>query len=124
LSALPPRYPERVYQRTRDLLGKSFSEAQALLKSSYLAYDLVEDAERGTVRIRTHDGSAEYSVEELVAMVLSYAVDLAEHYTKLPMKDVVITVPPFYGQRQRQALLDAAEIAGLKVGRYKGAAAQ
>ena len=31
------------------------------------------------------------------------------------IKDVVLTVPSFYTQSERQAYLDAAEIAGLKV---------
>ncbi|GAQ90029.1 hypothetical protein KFL_005910055 [Klebsormidium nitens] len=114
-AAIVGRYPERVYQRVRDLLGVALPEARALLAGRYLAYDLVEDAERRTVRIRTHDGSAEYGAEELAAMVLRYAAELARAHSKAPIRDCVLTVPPFWGQRQRQALLDAAHIAGLKV---------
>lgn len=104
-----------MYQRVRDLLGVALPEARALLAGRYLAYDLVEDAERRTVRIRTHDGAAEYGAEELAAMVLRYAAELARTHSKAPIRDAVLTVPPFWGQRQRQALLDAAHIAGLKV---------
>jgi hypoxia up-regulated 1 len=32
-----------------------------------------------------------------------------------PVKDVVITVPPFWAQDERQALLDAAALANMKV---------
>lgn len=56
-----------------------------------------------------------YSIEELLAILLNYGRDLAEAHTKEPIKDTVITVPPFFGQAERKGLLDAAEIAGLSV---------
>lgn len=48
-------------------------------------------------------------------MVLHYVHVLGEDYGQSAIKDVVITVPAFFGQAQRQALLDAADIAGLNV---------
>lgn len=56
-----------------------------------------------------------YSAEELVAMTLQDAIRLASDEAGMPVKDVVLTVPVFFTQKQRQALLDAAEIAGLNV---------
>jgi hypoxia up-regulated 1 len=56
-----------------------------------------------------------YSAEELVAMTLQDAIRLASDEAGMPVKDVVLTVPVFFSQKQRQALLDAAEIAGLNV---------
>ncbi|CAH1770971.1 15339_t:CDS:2, partial [Entrophospora sp. SA101] len=46
--------------------------------------------------------------EELVAMQLSYAKEQA----KVTAQE---EVPPYYNQFERQAILDAAEIAGLHV---------
>ena len=48
-------------------------------------------------------------------MLLNYARELAEMHTKESIKDAVISVPVFFGQAERQGLLDAAEIAGLNV---------
>jgi hypoxia up-regulated 1 len=56
-----------------------------------------------------------YNIEELLAMLLNYARELAEMHTKESIKDAVISVPVFFGQAERQGLLDAAEIAGLNV---------
>ena len=56
-----------------------------------------------------------YSVETLIAMVLSYAQKLAENFAEQPVKDVVITVPPFFNQAERRAMMKAAEIAGLNL---------
>ena len=51
-------------------------------------------------------------------MQLSYVKDLADTVsgkTTDKVKDVVLTVPPFYTQQERQALADAVDIAGLKL---------
>jgi hypoxia up-regulated 1 len=56
-------------------------------------------------------------------MVLTYAANLAEFHSKIPIKDVVIAVPP-----ERRGLLQAAELAGINVlsliNEYSGAALQ
>lgn len=48
-------------------------------------------------------------------MVMTYAKSLAQIHTNEKVSDCVITVPGFYRQFERQAILDAAHIAGLKV---------
>ena len=61
------------------------------------------------------DDMNEYTVAELVAMILTRTREDAEAMAEEPIKDVVITVPPFWAQDERQALLDAAELAGMNV---------
>ncbi|KAK8719418.1 hypothetical protein OTU49_014050, partial [Cherax quadricarinatus] len=56
-----------------------------------------------------------YTIEELVAQLLEYARDLAVAHTDQRIKDCVITVPPFFNQAERRAILTAADMAGLKV---------
>ena len=57
----------------------------------------------------------EYSVVELMAMLLTKQREDAEAMAEEPITDVVLTVPPFWAQDERQALLDAAQLAGMKV---------
>ena len=47
-------------------------------------------------------------------MQLSYIKQLAESVAGEKVRDVVITVPPFYSQYERDAVADAIEIAGLR----------
>lgn len=47
--------------------------------------------------------------------MLAYAKDMAMSHTEQRIKDCVITVPPFFNQVERRAMLTAAELAGLKV---------
>lgn len=56
-----------------------------------------------------------YSPEELLGMILSKARDFAQEYSRQPVKEAVITVPPFFNQAERRAVLNAAELAGIKV---------
>jgi hypoxia up-regulated 1 len=122
------RYPDKVYSNVRDLIGKPHSNVKSFLDSMYLPFDIVED-ERGGAGIKTEGENATvYSVEELTAMVLTHALNLAEFHSKVSVKDAVITVPPYFGQAQRKGLLQAAELAGINVlslvNEHSGAALQ
>jgi hypothetical protein len=48
-------------------------------------------------------------------MILTHAKDITKAYGGVPVRDAVLVVPAFYTQPERQALMDAAEIADIKV---------
>lgn len=74
--------------------------------------ELVETS-RKTVALKQSDGT-EWSVEELVAMEFSYIKQLAETFASEKVTDVIVTVPPYFSQFERDAVVDAIEIAGLR----------
>ncbi|KZT63729.1 heat shock protein 70 [Daedalea quercina L-15889] len=55
----------------------------------------------------------QFSVTQLVAMYLGKLRDIAANELKTGVSDVVITVPGWFTDIQRRAMLDAAQIAGL-----------
>ncbi|XP_022150578.1 heat shock 70 kDa protein 17 [Momordica charantia] len=126
-AGLVARYPSKVFSQIRDMVGKPYNYAKTLTDSLYLPFDIVEDS-RGAVGFKTDDNVTVYSVEELLAMVLAYASNLAEFHSKVPVKDVVISVPPYFGQAERSGLLQAAQLAGINVlsliNEHSGAALQ
>lgn len=127
-AGLVARYPQKVYSQMRDLVAKPYASAQRILDSMYLPFEAKEDP-RGGVSFVADDGNgAVYSPEELVAMVLGYAINLAEFHAKIPIKDAVIAVPPYMGQAERRGLLAAAQLAGMNVlsliNEHSGAALQ
>ena len=87
------------------------SESVAFYKS-IAPVEVVQSA-RDTVALRLSNGT-EWSVEELVAMQLAYVKDLAESAGGEKVHDVILTVPPFYSQFERDAVVDAMEIAGMR----------
>src|SRR5690606_28666425 len=56
-----------------------------------------------------------YSPEEIASMILGHLKELAELHTQCSIKDVVITVPAYFNDAQRQATKNAGTIAGLNV---------
>lgn len=117
----------QVYNHLPSLLGVSADHpvAKAAVETFMSSHNVTVDQERGSV-VFTHpkpafDGSTmTLSPEELVAMLLGYAKATGEEFAadggeRGTISDCVLTVPSFYTQTQRQALLDAARIAKLKV---------
>ncbi|KAI4374239.1 hypothetical protein MLD38_012253 [Melastoma candidum] len=113
-AGLVARYPDKVFSQVRDLIGKPYEYVKHVLDASYLPFDAVEDS-RGGVSFKVDASGTVYSVEELLAMILGYAMKLAEFHSKLSIKDSVIAVPPYFGQAERKGLLQAAQLAGMNV---------
>ncbi len=82
--------------------------------------------ERTIRTIKRHMGDHEYSVdidgeeytpEQISALILQKVVRDAEDHLGMDISNAVITVPAYFGERQRQATKQAGEIAGLTVDR-------
>jgi len=113
-SALGLRFPDRVLYGARDWLGKGAEASAAIAGARYLPYDL-RPAPGGRGGTAVVAEGATYTSEEVVAMTLQYAQKIAEAEAGAQVRDAVVTVPAFFGQPERQALLDAAAVAGLNV---------
>ena len=48
-------------------------------------------------------------------MTLNASRQIAQNYAEHPMKDVVLTVPVYFNQAERRALLDVANMTGINV---------
>ena len=96
----------------------NYISLQVLAERHYPVRPVYNETRAGVVL--TVDGEL-FSPEELVAMVLSHAIDIAVAYSAesgtqiAPPKDVVLTVPSFATVTERRALLDAAALAELNV---------
>ncbi|KAF8515704.1 Hsp70 protein-domain-containing protein [Hysterangium stoloniferum] len=106
------RFPKDSFSNLKYLQGQTSDADAVAFFTSISTADIVETA-RKTVGLRKSDDT-EWTVEELMAMQFAYVKDLAETTVKDKVKDVVVTVPPFFSQFERQAVLDAIEISGLK----------
>ncbi|MEW8955325.1 Hsp70 family protein [Clostridium sp.] len=60
-------------------------------------------------------GRYDFSPVELSSFILKSLKDDAESYLGEPCEEVIISVPAYFNNKQRQATLDAATLAGMKV---------
>ncbi|KAG1071527.1 hypothetical protein G6F42_026017 [Rhizopus arrhizus] len=75
---------------------------------------MIVDNERD-MPVFIHNETTQLSIEELIAYQFQNAKHQASVTAGEKVKDCVITVTPFANQFERQAILDAAELAGLNV---------
>ncbi|XP_062392611.1 hypoxia up-regulated protein 1 isoform X1 [Sardina pilchardus] len=107
--------PKVVYRYIQSLLGKREDNPQVLLyKQHFPEHQLEKDEQRGTTIFRLSEEMV-YSPEEILGMVLNDSRSLAQDFAEQPIKDAVITVPAFFNQAERRAVLQAARMAGVKV---------
>ncbi|KAL8707070.1 MAG: hypothetical protein Q9225_007840, partial [Loekoesia sp. 1 TL-2023] len=120
--ALSARFPSDVYPNLKPLLGHVFQKNGLVseYRNRFPELRIVESKERGTVGFRSSgfDQTEEpFLVEELLAMELkntrANAVAMAGKGSTI--KDVVITIPPFYTAEEKRAVVMAADLAGLRV---------
>jgi molecular chaperone DnaK len=102
--------PERTIYSIKRFMGRKYSEVTEELKQ--VPYKVVAGP-NDAVRIDI-DGKL-YSPEEISSHILRKLTDDAAKYLGEKVKDVVITVPAYFNDAQRQATKDAGQIAGLNV---------
>jgi len=108
------KLPETQFVLSKMLLGKPVdSDAVRTFTQLRYPYTFFNDEDTGAAVLKY--GNSTYRSEELVAFVLSYAKQISERHAGSVIKDCVITIPPFFDHMEREAMLNAASIAGLNV---------
>ncbi len=104
----------------------AFSKKGEKLVGQVAKRQVITNAENSVSSIKRHIGEAKYTVklndkaytpQEISAMILRKLKDDAEAYIGETISDVVITVPAYFDDSQRQATKDAGAIAGFNVKR-------
>lgn len=98
------------------LLGRKFNDPniQADLKSLPYRVEARPDGGIG-IRVNYLDQEHVFSPEQITAMLFTKLKETSEVALKKPVKDCVITVPSFFTSAEREALIDAAQIAGFNI---------
>jgi molecular chaperone DnaK len=96
------------------LIGRKYDTDEVKVIRQRVSYAIYE-AENGDTKVKL--GDKLYAPEEISAMLLGYLKQIARDYLGEEIADIVITVPAFFNDAQRQATKVAGEIAGLNVTR-------
>jgi len=100
----------------KHLLGQTM-ESPEMETEKFWSTSSLETAEDGFVGYNvTHKGESKtMSASQITAAFLSKLRDISEAWSSMKVTDAVISVPSYYSDIQRQALLDATKIAGIPV---------
>lgn len=103
--------PKRTVYSIKRFVGSSYKEVENEVKK--FPYEISQSGRKLKVNI---DGK-DYTPQEISARILQKMRDAAEDYLGHKVSEVVITVPAYFNDAQRQATVDAGKIAGLDVKR-------
>jgi molecular chaperone DnaK len=104
--------PENTVFSIKRFMGRKHREVASEIKT--VPFKVVEGP-NGDVRVKIQD--KQYSPPEISAMVLQKMKQTAEDYLGQKVTQVVITIPAYFNDSQRQATKDAGKVAGLDVKR-------
>jgi len=104
--------PKNTIYSAKRFIGRSYNEVSK--ENKKLPYEISKGDKDG-VSIKVDNGN--YAPPQISAIVLQNLKKTAEEYLGEKVKDVVITVPAYFNDSQRQATKDAGLIAGLEVKR-------
>ncbi|KAI0128246.1 heat shock protein Hsp88 [Hypoxylon sp. NC0597] len=97
------------------LAGRTVNDPDIQIEQQYVSAPLVDVGGQVGAEVTYLGKKERFSATQLIAMFLSKIKQTTQNELKLPVSDLVISVPAWFTDIQRRSLLDAAEIAGLKL---------
>merc|ERR1711977_437575 len=108
--------PKNTIFDAKRLIGRKFSESTVQSDVKHWPFTVQAQPNGAPEVVVSHMGDKKaMTPEEISSMILSKMKDTAEAFTGQAIKDVVVTVPAYFNDSQRQATKDAGAIAGLNV---------
>ncbi len=97
------------------LIGRRTNDPTVISDMKHWPFDVVDEAGRPKLKVEYKGEPKTFFPEEVSSMVLIKMKETAESYLGKTITDVVVTVPAYFNDSQRQATKDAGTIAGLNV---------
>lgn len=108
--------PHNTIYDAKRLIGRKFSDPIVKEDMKLWPFTVVSDEnDRPQIKVDYKDEEKKFYAEEISAMVISKMKEVAEEYLQEKVTDMVITVPAYFNDQQRQATKDAGAIAGVNV---------
>jgi heat shock 70kDa protein 1/2/6/8 len=108
--------PKNTVYDTKRLIGRKFDDPIVQDDIKLWSFAVSGDANnKPLINVKYKKEDKTFHPEEISAMVIQRLKETTESFLGHPLKKVVITVPAYFNDSQRQATKDAGTIAGLEV---------
>jgi len=97
------------------LIGRKFDDPVVQSDMKHWPFKVVSDGGTPKIQVDYKGETKTFAAEEVSSMVLTKMKETAAAFVGKDVKDVVVTVPAYFNDSQRQATKDAGAIAGLNV---------
>ncbi|KAH7031002.1 hsp70-like protein [Microdochium trichocladiopsis] len=97
------------------LAGRSLKDPDVQVEQQYVSAPLVDINGQVGAEVSYLGQKTKFTATQLTAMFLSKIKQTTANELKLPVKDIVLSVPAWFTDVQRRSLIDAAEVAGLNL---------
>jgi L1 cell adhesion molecule like protein len=110
-----PRNPANTVYDIKRFIGRRTDDEDVQDDKKHVLFKIVDKDGNPAVEVEFKRETKTFTPEEISSMILSKLRKAAESYLEKTVQHVVITVPAYFGNSQREATKAACAIAGLKV---------
>jgi heat shock 70kDa protein 1/2/6/8 len=108
--------PHNTVSAIKRLIGRKFDDTDVKKDSELASYTITDGGNNNpVVSVNYLKEDKKFSPEEVSAVIIQKMKEYAEAFLGEDVSDMVITVPAYFNDAQRQATKDAASIAGINV---------
>ena len=107
--------PKNTIFDAKRFIGRTWDDPVVQKNKTHLTCNLVEKNNKPHFEVEIKGEKKLFTPEEISAMVMGEMKSITEAYLGYELKKVVVTIPAYFNDSQRQATKDACAIAGLEV---------
>ncbi|XP_076324544.1 heat shock 70 kDa protein cognate 4-like isoform X1 [Tachypleus tridentatus] len=107
--------PQNTVFDAKRLIGRKWDDPTVASDMKHWPFDVVNDSGKPKIQVEYKGEMKTFYPEEISSMVLTKMKEVAEAYLGKTVTNVVITVPAYFNDSQRQATKDAGTIAAMNV---------
>ena len=110
--------PSTVFHHMQHFLAQKASSPliDSYLKSYYQQYDISSNSKgQITFKVKYNNKEFQLTSEEIIAMMFKYIKAYADKFSKSDVSECVITLPCYYTYKQRQSIINAVELSGMRL---------